>query len=88
MTEVEKVQERGTKAVPDRSISQIHQPTITVHRPPEKQANGLAVVICPGGGYSRVVVDKEGHDVARWLTTFGVAGIVFAELAPPGEVEE
>ena len=32
-----------------------------------EQAIGAAVVICPGGGYGGLAIDKEGHDVARWL---------------------
>jgi acetyl esterase/lipase len=51
-------------------------PTIHVHLPPSDKANGAAVVICPGGGYGGVMMSYEGHDIARWLNTLGVAGIV------------
>lgn len=71
----EVVVQRG-KTVSDRSISHIHNPTLTVHLPAKAKATGTAVVICPGGGYNRVVIDKEGNDVARWLASIGVAGFV------------
>jgi acetyl esterase/lipase len=33
-------------------------------------------VICPGGGYGGLAISYEGHDVARWLNTLGVTGVV------------
>ena len=52
------------------------QPRLFVYRPPEKEANGAAVVVCPGGGYGGLAISYEGHDIARWLNSFGVAGLV------------
>jgi acetyl esterase/lipase len=58
-------------------------PLIWVHLPPEDKATGAAVVICPGGGYGHLAMDHEGHAVAEWLNSFGVAGIVLQyRLAP------
>jgi acetyl esterase/lipase len=51
-------------------------PTLTVHLPEKDVATGAAVVICPGGGYRALAIEYEGHDVAKWLNTLGVAGIV------------
>jgi len=51
-------------------------PNVTVYRAPAATANGTAVVICPGGGYGGLAISYEGHDIARWCNTFGVAGIV------------
>ncbi|HEV8004292.1 MAG TPA: alpha/beta hydrolase [Planctomycetaceae bacterium] len=59
------------------------KPTITVHLPAPSIANGGAVVICPGGGYQHLAMSYEGHDVAEWFNTFGVAGFVLKyRLAP------
>lgn len=55
---------------------------ITVYRP--TKANGAAMVICPGGGYQRLVVDAEGHGIARWLGEHGIAGIVLEYRMPRG----
>jgi len=51
-------------------------PNITIHLPPAGTANGVAVLICPGGGYGFLCSDYEGHDIAKWLNGFGIAGIV------------
>lgn len=51
-------------------------PTITVYLAPADKANGAAVVICPGGGYGALAMNHEGHDVAKWLNSNGVAGII------------
>jgi acetyl esterase/lipase len=44
-------------------------------------------VVFPGGGYQDVWVDKEGHDVARWLNLFGVAAIVVKYRTAPAGAE-
>ena len=59
------------------------KPTLTVHLPAPATASGCAVVICPGGGYQHLAMSYEGHDVAEWFNTFGVAGFVLKyRLAP------
>ena len=78
ITEREKVVERGDgKRIIDRSYSDVHRPTLTVHLPDQKPDRPLAaMIICPGGGLTRVVIDKEGHDLARFLRQHKVIGIV------------
>ncbi|HVW10472.1 MAG TPA: alpha/beta hydrolase [Bryobacteraceae bacterium] len=78
----EQVQERGKNGVTDRSVTNVNQPTVTVYLPDAASANGTAIVICPGGGYQHLAIDKEGHDVARWLNTIGIAGIVLKYRLP------
>jgi acetyl esterase/lipase len=56
---------------------------ITIH-PATQQANGAAVVICPGGGYRGLVVGGEGHGIAEWLNQHGIAGIVLEYRLPNG----
>ena len=58
--------------------------SITVHLPPESEATGTAVVICPGGGYGGLVTGPEGQEIARWLNQHGVAGIVLEYRLPQG----
>ena len=41
---------------------------LKIYLPPPDKATGAAVVICPGGGYIRHVVDREGYPIADWLT--------------------
>jgi len=56
---------------------------ITVYRP-EKQ-NGTAVIICPGGGYGRIVKGGEGLGIAKWLNQHGIVGIVLEYRLPKGQ---
>ena len=52
------------------------QSSLFVHLPRPEKRNGAAVIICPGGGYSMVSLNNEGHDVAQWFNEQGVAGFV------------
>ncbi|MDG2071931.1 MAG: alpha/beta hydrolase [Pseudomonadales bacterium] len=52
------------------------QPALTIHLPKAELANGTAVVINPGGGFSKLASDSEGLHVAQWLNSFGVAAFV------------
>lgn len=55
---------------------------MTVFAPPRNRATGAAVVICPGGGYIRHVLSREGPIVAQWLADHGIAGIVLEYRLP------
>ncbi len=52
------------------------KPRLTVYLPAKGKSTGAAVVICPGGGYGRLAVDHEGHQIAEWLNSLGVAGFI------------
>lgn len=60
-------------AVGDREVD---KPRLTVYLPAERNATGTGVIVCPGGGYAHLAVDHEGHEVAEWLNTLGVAAFV------------
>jgi acetyl esterase/lipase len=51
-------------------------PTLTPYLAPQGRGTGAAVVVCPGGGYGALSMDKEGDQVARWLNSVGVAAFV------------
>lgn len=59
------------------------KPSLTIYLPPTDKATGTAVVVCPGGGYGGLAISYEGHDVARWLNTLGIAGIVLKYRVAP-----
>jgi len=65
----------------DRATTHTRKPTLTVFRPTMK-ANGAAVVLMPGGGYERVVSDKEGFETARWLADRGYTCFVLLYRLP------
>jgi len=81
VTAVETVTERGdAKGLRDRSVTHTRKPTLTVFRP--ERPNGAAVVLMPGGGYERVVTDKEGFETARWLAERGYVCFVLLYRMP------
>ncbi|MFO7655801.1 MAG: alpha/beta hydrolase [Bacteroidales bacterium] len=66
-------------------ISKVQQPEIAVFLPSKKNANGRAVIICPGGGYVRLAYDWEGTDIAKWFNSKGIAAIVLKYRLPGTE---
>lgn len=80
---VETVNERSTDPqITDRAVFGISRPRMTIFRP--DRPNGAAVLVTPGGGYRWVVVDKEGYEIARWLSARGfTVFVLFYRL--PGE---
>lgn len=63
-------------------LGNVSQPTITVYAPPADKANGTAVVVCPGGGYSILALDLEGSEVCEWLNSLGVTGVLLKYRVP------
>ncbi|HVX62916.1 MAG TPA: alpha/beta hydrolase [Pirellulales bacterium] len=63
-------------------LTNVSQPTIAVYRPAEDKNTGASVLICPGGGYRILAMDLEGEEVARWLNSIGVTGIVLKYRVP------
>jgi acetyl esterase/lipase len=70
----------GQKKV--KRLTNITRPTITVFRPDKARDTGTAVLIAPGGGYSILAWDLEGEEVAAWLNSIGVTGIVLKYRVP------
>jgi acetyl esterase/lipase len=64
------------------AISNVQVPDIAVYLPSKRFATGQAVVICPGGGYWILAYDYEGTDIARYLNSIGVAGVVLKYRLP------
>lgn len=66
------------------STDENDQAEITVYLPDAKKATGRAVVCCPGGGYSHLAMDHEGHQWAPFFNTQGIALIVLKYRMPHG----
>jgi len=60
----------------DGRHSNVHVPTLTYIAPAVDKPNGTAVVIAPGGGYTRLSTEREGIQYANWLSTLGVTSFV------------
>ncbi len=55
---------------------EIDRPTLAAYLAPAGRGTGTAVIVCPGGGYSGLSMDKEGDQIARWLNSLGVTAFV------------
>jgi|GEM_PF-344818 len=68
------------KDIPEQAASywvkNINNPSLTVFLPPGENANGAAVVICPGGGFRELVFGAEGVEPAKYFNKLGVAAFV------------
>ncbi|MGM0621722.1 MAG: alpha/beta hydrolase [Bacteroidota bacterium] len=65
-------------------VRNVSEAEMYVYLPDEEIKTGAAVVICPGGGYWIEAMDHEGYDIAEWLKSKGVAGIVLKYRLPYG----
>lgn len=63
-------------------LGNVSRPQLAVFRPAREKDTGAAVVICPGGGFSILAYDLEGTEVAEWLNSLGVTGIVLKYRVP------
>jgi acetyl esterase/lipase len=52
-------------------LRNVSAPTLTVCRPAPGKANGVGVLVCPGGGWQVLAWAHEGLDVVHWLTARG-----------------
>jgi acetyl esterase/lipase len=67
---------------PTKLVTNVTKPTITIYRPAKDKDTGTAVVICPGGGYWNLYWELEGEEVAAWLNSLGVTGIILKYRVP------
>jgi acetyl esterase/lipase len=74
--------ERGKNGVVDRSVTFVSTPDLTVYLPLKEKNSGVGILLFPGGGYEHLAIDKEGHDVAKWLNSIGIAGFVLKYRLP------
>jgi acetyl esterase/lipase len=72
-----------------RMITNVTKPTISIYRPKRELDTGAAMIICPGGGYWNLYWELEGEEVATWLNSIGVTGVILKYRVPrrPGEPE-
>jgi len=81
VTLTQEVLERSKRAdLKDRAVVKVTAPTLTVYRP--AKPNGFALLVTPGGSYKRVVLDKEGSDLAAPFNAAGVTLFVLTYRLP------
>lgn len=74
---------------PTKLITNVTKPTLTIYPAPKETNTGTAMVICPGGGYWDLYWELEGEEVAAWLNSQGMTGIILKYRCPrrPGDVK-
>lgn len=65
-------------------LRKVINPTLTLFLP--EKPNGTSIVICPGGGYAYLAINKEGFKVAEWLNTLGVTAFVLKYRLPSDDI--
>jgi len=73
---------RGFDPQVDCLVMKVSKPTLTVYFPSKGHANGTAVIICPGGGYHCLLINREGRDVAKAFSKMGVTAFVLKYRLP------
>lgn len=71
--------------VEDGRVYNVNLPTLTRFSPARGTGNGTAAIVCPGGGYQRLAVDKEGSEMQRWLNANGVTVFLLKYRVTPYE---
>lgn len=71
--------DKGDKVI---RIAEVTDPSIEVFRPERAKNNGAGIIVCPGGGYHHLAIDKEGYEVAKWLADLGYTAFVLQYRVP------
>ena len=79
-----KKMELWAKGAQVKSADENDKAELTIYLPDAKKATGRAVVCCPGGGYSHLAMDHEGHQWATFFNNQGIALIVLKYRMPHG----
>ncbi|HWU76656.1 MAG TPA: alpha/beta hydrolase [Rhodanobacter sp.] len=77
------VERSSDPALPDRYITHVSEPYLVVYRP--AHPNGVGLLVTPGGGYKRVVLDKEGSAMAPAFVQQGGITLFVLRYRLPGE---
>jgi acetyl esterase/lipase len=68
-------------------VENITSPTLAIFPAPADKANGVGVLILPGGGFGKVVPDMEGSEAAAWLNGIGISAFVLSYRTTTGADE-
>src|SRR5579864_7661088 len=69
-------------------LRNVSEPTLTIFRP--AKANGVGVIVAPGGGWRILAWEHEGVDLCRWLTQRGYTAFLlkYRLMATPADPQE
>lgn len=72
---------KGEETYSDGIAMNVSNPTIKIFSPINANS-GVAVLVFPGGGYTKVAVELEGSEICEWLASLGVTGILLKYRVP------
>ena len=58
------------------NVTNVHNPSLTPFFPAKDKATGVAVIIAPGGGHSKLCLGHEGYALGQWMADHGIAAFV------------
>ncbi len=70
----------------DWSLSNVSEAAIYVW-PAKGENTGMAILICPGGGYTHQAANHEGMQFAEWFASQGITAVVLKYRLPNGHSE-
>ncbi len=63
-------------------LAEVTDPLLVVFEPEVANPSGVGIIVCPGGGYNILAVDKEGYEIAQWLNALGYTAFVLQYRVP------
>lgn len=63
-------------------LTDITNPVLEVFKPAKQNDSGLGIIVCPGGAYKHLAIDKAGYEIAEWLNKLGYTVFVLQYRVP------
>ena len=67
-------------------ITDVTNPALVVFEPNSSNNLGVGIIVCPGGGYNILAIDKEGYEIAEWLNELGYTAFVLQYRVPNNQL--
>lgn len=68
-------------------LTNVTNPALMVFEPKKQNDSGVGIIVCPGGGYNILAIDKEGYEIAEWLNNLGHTAFVLQYSVPNKQKE-
>jgi len=65
-----------------KRVRNVTKPSITFFWADQQKANGITVIVCPGGAYQILAIEHEGEDVCKWLNSLGIHAALLKYRVP------
>jgi acetyl esterase/lipase len=63
-------------------LTDVSRPTMSFYPATKADAPSPVMIVCPGGAYSYLVIDKEGTEIAGWLNDHGISALLLKYRTP------